>query len=218
MSLKFARIASLLVVAAAAGGSLWARPLLPDAPIATHFDLSGQVNGTMPRDVALIFGPAAALVIAMLMLWVIPLIMPKKATLERSSEAYGASVVMVVLLFGLVHGGLIAHALHYPFDLMKMILAGTGLLFIVIGNYLPKTRYNYVMGLRDPWTLSSEEVWDKVHRLAGPLYMLLGIGIVADAFLLPLPLAFMVMLAAVAAVIVVCLIYSYLTAKKLNVA
>ena len=49
------------------------------------------------------------------------------------------------------------------------------LLLAVLGNYLPKTRYNYVMGVRTPWTLSDERVWDQTHRLAGPLMMAGGV-------------------------------------------
>jgi len=218
MSLKFAKIASLAAVVAAAGFSLWARTQLPDAPIATHFDAAGHIDGYMPRDMALTFGPAFALVLVLIMLWVIPAIMPKKGSLERSSEAYGAVVVVLALFLGFVHFGLIARALHYPIDITRWALAGIGLLFIVIGNYLPKTRYNYVMGIRSPWTLSSEEVWDRTHRLAGPLHVLLGLAVLADAIVAPFPQAYIFMIGAAVAVTIICLIYAYIVAKRLDVA
>jgi len=218
MSLKFAKIASLAAVVAAAGFSLWARTQLPDAPIATHFDAAGHIDGYMPRDMALTFGPAFALVLVLIMLWVIPAIMPKKGSLERSSEAYGAVVVVLALFLGFVHFGLIARALHYPIDIPRWALAGIGLLFIVIGNYLPKTRYNYVMGIRSPWTLSSEEVWDRTHRLAGPLHVLLGLAVLADAIVAPFPQAYIFMIGAAVAVTIICLIYAYIVAKRLDVA
>ena len=218
MSLKFAKIVSLTAVLGAAGVSLWARGLLPDAPVATHFDASGHVNGTMPRDVALVFGPAAALSIALVMLWLLPVIMPKKATLARSSEAYGASVIIIVVFLCLIHAGLIVHALNAPIDLPRWALGGVGLLFLVIGNYLPKTRFNYVMGVRTPWTLSSEEVWDRTHRLAGPLHMALGALVLADAVLTPFPLAYMLMIGGVVIVTAISVIYSYIAAKRLNLA
>ena len=218
MSLKFAKIASLAAVAAAAGFSLWARSQLPDVPVATHFDAMGHVNGYMPRDKALAFMPIFGLVLVVIMLWIIPAIMPKKGRLERSSEAYGAVVVILALFLGLVHFGLIARALHYPIEVPRMTLAGIGLLFIVIGNYLPKTRFNYVMGIRSPWTLSSEEVWDKTHRLAGPLHVLLGLAVLADAIAAPFPQAYVFMVGAAVAVTVICLIYSFIVAKRLGVA
>ncbi len=218
MSLKFAKIASLAAVAAAAGFSLWARTQLPDAAIATHFDHSGHVNGYMPRDIALAFGPAFTLALVVIMLWIVPVIMPKKGSLERSSEAYGASIVILALFLSFVHFGLVARALHYPVEMPRMTLFGIGLLFIVIGNYLPKTRFNYVMGIRSPWTLSSEEVWDKTHRLAGPLHVLLGLGVLADAIVAPFPQAYIFMVGAAVAVTLICLIYSYWVAKRLGVA
>jgi uncharacterized membrane protein len=216
MSLKFAKIVSVVVVAAAAGFSLWARTQLTDAPIATHFDASGHVNGTMPRDVALAFGPAIALVIALVMLWLIPVVMPKKGSLARSSEAYGASVIVTMLFLGLVHVGLILRALNLPIDIPRWTLAGAGVLFIVIGNYLPKTRYNYVMGFRTPWALADEGVWDRTHRFAGPLHMLLGAAIVVDAIVAPFPLGYILMGAGATVVTVACVIYSYLAAKRLG--
>ncbi len=218
MSLKFAKIASLAAVAAAAGFSLWARTQLPDAPVATHFDAMGHVNGYMPRDKALAFMPIFGLILVVIMLWIIPVVMPKNGRLERSSEAYGAVVVVVALFLGFVHFGLIARALHYPVETPRLTLAGIGLMFIVIGNYLPKTRFNYVMGIRSPWTLSSEEVWDKTHRLAGPLYVLLGLAVLADAIVAPFPQAFVFMVGAAIAVTIICLIYSYVVAKRLGVA
>lgn len=218
MSLKFAKTISLAAVAAAAGFSLWARTRLPDAPVATHFDAAGHANGYMPRDMALAFMPAMCLGVWVVMLWILPLIMPKKGRLERSSEAYGASVVVLLLFLGFVHAGMIALALHYPVDLKRMVLFGTGLLFVVLGNYLPKTRFNYVMGIRSPWTLSSEEVWDRTHRFSGPLFMLLGAFILADAALAPFPLGFILMVVASAAVSLVCVAYSYIVARRLNLA
>ena len=218
MSLKFAKIASLAAVAAAAGFSLWARTQLPDAPVATHFDAMGHVNGYMPRDKALAFMPIFGLILVVIMLWIIPVVMPKNGRLERSSEAYGAVVVVLALFLGFVHFGLIARALHYPVETPRLTLAGIGLLFVVIGNYLPKTRFNYVMGIRSPWTLSSEEVWDKTHRLAGPLYVLLGLAVLADAIVAPFPQAFVFMVGAAIAVTIICLIYSYVVAKRLGVA
>ncbi len=216
MSLKFAKVASLAVITATAGFSLWARTLLPDAPIATHFDAAGHVNGTMPRDTALAFMPLVALGIAVFMLWILPAMMPKKASLERSAEAYGASVIVVMLFLALVHVGLIALAMHYPIDLKQAALVGAGVVFIVIGNYLPKTRYNFVIGIRTPWTLSNEEVWDRTHRLAGPLHMLLGALILADAWLVPFPWSYAVMAAGAGGVTLACVVYAWLVSRKLN--
>lgn len=218
MSLKFATVASLFTVAVAAGLSLWARTVLPDAPIASHFDASGHVNGHMPRDVALVFGPAVALGIAVVMLGIIPVIMPKKGRLERSSQAYGASVILVVLLICGVHAALVVRALGYPFNMPQWALGAVGVMFVVLGNYLPKTRFNYVMGIRDPWTLSDEAVWDRVHRVAGPLFMLLGVAIIADALFVPFPLAWMLMVGAAVIVTLICHGYAFITAKRLNVA
>ena len=86
-----------------------------------------------------------------------------------------------------------------------------GLLFILIGNYLPKTKQSYTMGIRLPWTLSSEENWNRTHRLAGFLWVLCGVLFIVMSFIgWSLPL-FLILLAVM---ILVPLIYSYLLYRK----
>ena len=91
------------------------------------------------------------------------------------------------------------------------ILAGVGGLFVLVGNQLGKSRSMYMIGIRTPWTLASEDVWIKTHRLAGKLMVLGGMVLVAAAFL---PLADAVIAALTLVVLVVAigvpLVYSFL--------
>ena len=67
-----------------------------------------------------------------------------------------------------------------------IITFSMGILFMMIGNYLSKTRSNFFIGIRTPWTLSSDAVWQKTHRLAGKLFMLSGLTIVIFCLFMPI--------------------------------
>ena len=85
-----------------------------------------------------------------------------------------------------------------------------GILFIVIGNYLGKIRSNYMMGIRTPWTLSSDLAWDKTHRLGGKLFMLAGLLLLLSALFLPVTWWVYVMLGTLFPMLIVLFVYSYL--------
>ena len=76
-----------------------------------------------------------------------------------------------------------AHALGYQFNVGFVMCLFMGILFAVLGNYLPKCRHNYTVGIKTPWTLASEDNWNKTHRMAGPLWLVGGIVIAATSFL-----------------------------------
>lgn len=73
--------------------------------------------------------------------------------------------------------------LGYEISIEKIVPAFTGLLFVIVGNYLPKSKQNYTVGIKLPWTLDSERNWNKTHRLAGYLWIIGGAIIFANSFL-----------------------------------
>jgi uncharacterized membrane protein len=85
-----------------------------------------------------------------------------------------------------------------------------GALFVVIGNYLGKTRSNFFFGVRTPWTLSSELSWARTHRLAGRLFVLSGLVIMLTAVVAPGPTTALVISLAIAGVVAIPVAYSYL--------
>ena len=119
---------------------------------------------------------------------------------------------------------------NQPFEISTLISVGSGAIFFllvfvgillaVIGNYMPKCRLNYTMGIRTPWTLSSEENWNKTHRLGGKIWVAAGILIAASGFLALVSdaaaqAAFVIMMAVVIAAALVPVGYSrYLYQKS----
>jgi uncharacterized membrane protein len=215
MRLRSEQILSLCLWLAVVAFSLWARFQLPDAPIATHFGLDGQPNGFSSRDEALAFFPIFMPVMALL-LWVLPVISPKKASLKRSQLAYDMAQLAIMAFLALAHVIVIVKALGVQIDIVSVLSLGTGFLFLIIGNFLPKTRFNYFMGVRTPWTLSDERVWDKTHRMAGPLFMLAGLVVILAACLLPQAWQTNILLSAALSASLISCVYSYIVSKRLR--
>ncbi len=214
--MKTEKILSLVLFVAMLGLSAWGHFHLPDGPVPIHYGLHGEVNGTLPRDKALIFMPVMALAMSVLFFWLLPAIMPKSVSPERFTATYGAVMLTVIVLFAGLHVMLVLSAAGLAMDHVRVITIGLGALFVVMGNLLPKTRLNYLMGIRTPWTISDERVWDKTHRFAGPLFVLGGFVAMAGAFLPEASARFAVLIAAISLPAVVSIAYSYLVSRALK--
>ena len=99
------------------------------------------------------------------------------------------------------------------FDISNFIIVFIGVLFMIIGNYMPKTKQNYTIGIKIPWTLDSEENWNKTHRFSGFIWTVGGFAILFTMFL-PNVIKFIVMLTVTFIMAFVPMIYSYMLYKK----
>lgn len=199
-------LASLGLTLVMSAVSLWALIRLPDTPIPAHWALDGRANAYARPASVLFILPGTALALTLLFL-VLPRIMPPQGDLSRSRVPYEATWLAVVLLLLLIHLGMVATAFGAPVDFLRLAVIGTGALLLVIGNYMPKVRYNYVLGIRTPWTLASERVWDRTHRFAGVSMLLAGLISLAGGILVPgnillIPVLLVPILAAVLATVV----------------
>lgn len=139
-----------------------------------HWNIAGQVDGWGSKTTGAFVLPGIIVAIY-LMLLLIPNLDPKKDRYEQFVKVYHifknyliAFMVLVYLVAGLA-------GLGYDVPVGLIIPIGIGILFILIGNYMAKIKMNWFMGIRTPWTLSSEEVWNKTHRMGGKIFMLGGI-------------------------------------------
>jgi uncharacterized membrane protein len=159
--------------------SAWAWTQLPaGAQVPIHWGLDGRVDGYAPREIGLFMLPLITAGVAAL-LAVIPRFEPRRANLERSGKAYAAIWVAVVALLGAVHVLSVAVALGAVLDIRRLLPIGIGLLFVVIGNYLPTVRPNYLVGIRTPWTLASDVSWVRTHRVGGRIFVIEGLALIA---------------------------------------
>lgn len=102
--------------------------------------------------------------------------------------------------------------LGYDIPIERIVPAFVGLLFIIIGNYLPKSKQNYTVGIKLPWTLNNEENWNKTHRLAGYLWIVCGLVMFVNSFLKIYWLPVFILI--ISGIVFVPAIYSYILYKK----
>lgn len=151
-----------------AGLALYSR--LPEQ-VPTHFDFSGNPNGWSSRPFA-VFGLPCLMAALNMFLHISLLRDPKRANMSAALKTISRWVIpaLSVLSCGLI----LTAAMGYPSHVETVIPLLVGILFLLVGNYLPKTKQSYTMGIRLPWTLESEENWNRTHRLAGFLWVAAG--------------------------------------------
>lgn len=193
--------------------AFWAYPQLGDR-VPTHWNLAGQVNGYSSRFTGAFLLPLILLGIY-IMFWIIPKIDPKKANYPAMSRIYWISMLAVIFFMSLIYIGALGVGLGYFETLPRWHFSGIGLLFIVLGNYFGKIKFNYFFGIRTSWTLASEEVWYRTHRFAGPIWMVGGILLVISGFL-PAQWVVPLFIAIIIAVAGVPTLYSYIQYRKLG--
>lgn len=166
---------SLLVVLAMFVVSFWAWFQLPaGASVPVHWGINGEANRYGGKVEGLLLLPFMTLAISVLF-YFLPRLDPKGENILRSGPAYRAMwIVLLFFMFGL-HLVTTGIALGFNLQINHFILPAVSALIIVIGNYMGKVRQNYLMGIRTPWTLANEEVWNRTHRLGGHLFVVSGI-------------------------------------------
>ena len=144
---------------------------LPDV-MATHFGINNEANGFSSKAIAVFGIPAFLLAV----LWLGAFVTSHDPKRQNISQKMFSLVLWIAPVISLA-----AAATMYPinlgYELDITFFSGLllGLMFIIIGNYLPKARQNYTIGIKIPWTLANEENWNRTHRLAGYLWMVCGI-------------------------------------------
>ena len=215
MTRKSVALAAMLVVATLAAISAAVALSLPaDAQLPTHWSLSGEADGFAGKCRALLIPPLMVAALSLLFFF-LPALEPRKQGLERSQSFYLWSWIAVLLMGAVMELTVVSVALRWPIHATSLIMGGIGAMLVLIGNQLGKTRSMYLIGFRTPWTLASEEVWIKTHRLAGKLMVGGGIVTMVSALLrFPSGLAATIMVATVAVVAGVPIVYSYLLWRR----
>ena len=198
------RIYRLAAVAFVAGGFIASAVLyerLPD-PMPIHFNWKGEADGWAAKPWGVFVFPAAMAAI-LLLFWALPWLSPRPFSLEKFTTTFHYIIACTLGFFLYLHAVFLAEALSAPIDVMRAFLGGTLLFLAAIGNVLGKVRRNFYVGVRTPWTLASDRVWNDTHRftarlltgacLAGFLLLLTPVPwyvpavLVAAALLAPVP-------------------------------
>ena len=208
-------LGAVAVILAVLTGTVVAYPLLPST-VPLHWDARGQVNGWGPRWSLFIFGPGM-MGLMVLVFAAIPWLSPKKFEVDSFRATYLYIMIVLVALLGYCQMLMVAAAmgssLGVTINMSRAIIGGVGLLVALMGNVLGKVRRNFFIGVRTPWTIASEPVWNATHRLAAKTFFAGGLIALVVAMLKG---PFWVALAAILTAVLTPAVYSLIFYKRLE--
>jgi len=180
--------------------------------IPTHWNFQGKIDnwGNSSSHILTI---NSVMIGVYLLFLALPYIDPRKKRYEQFKKIYHIFKNIIILFFALIFFITNLSAVGYNINVSTYIPLMVGLLFIVIGNYMGKIKMNWFMGIRTPWTLSSEETWNKTHQLGGKLFMLSGMFIALEGFL-PINYRLPIFILAIAIILIGTIFGSYLIYLK----
>ena len=187
-------------------------PFMPEQ-MASHWNTQGAVDGYTSKFLGLFLFPFIATGLTGLFL-AIPLIDPLKANIAKFRKYYDWFVALFLLFFQYLYILTILWNKNVSFDMMRALLPAMGVLFFYIGIMIQNAKRNYMVGIRTPWTLANDEVWNRTHLLGGRLFMAAGIIAAIGAIWPRYGLIFI--LAPVLLVTLVSVIYSYVIYRKVG--
>jgi len=166
------------LVALSAVVSVFAYPEMP-AEMATHWNASGDVDGTMSRELGLALLPALSLG-TLGLFYVLPRVDPRD-DFENFRFAYDAFALATIAFVGYVHGLVVLVNAGYEFGVLQGIAPAVGGLYVLAGYVTERTEQNWFVGVRTPWTLEDEQVWAETKQLVARLFTVGGVVAAAGA-------------------------------------
>jgi len=183
---------------------------LPDL-LASHWNVSGIVDAYIPKLTFIIGFPLLMVFINFLVILATTLDPKRK---HNSDQLVSFSYWIIPLLSLVVSTITYFFALGFPVNVSLIVTILCGLLLAVIGNYMPKIKPNYTIGIKVPWTLNDDDIWYATHRFAGPLWVIGGLLIIIYPLFTPPKLSFVLFLLTILILTIVPIFYAYLKAKS----
>lgn len=185
-------------------------PQMPER-MASHWNIQGQVDGHMLKFWAVFFIPLILVGVG-LFFFAIPRIDPLKANIEKFRKYYDGFIILFFIFMLSIYSQVILWNLGIKISPNVIIPIGLGLLFFYVGILCENTKRNWFIGIRTPWTLSSEIVWEKTHKIGGKLFKIAGLIALVGVFFQSYVLFFI--LAPVILVVAYTIVYSYFEYQK----
>jgi uncharacterized membrane protein len=187
-------------------------PRLPD-PMATHWNELGQPDGYGSRFMGLWFLPLMTIGLTLMLLGV-PYIDPLKKNIDKFRNEYYTFILLFVFFFFYLHIVSLLFNLGLKINLVSLMIPGFAGFFYYIGVMMGKAKRNYFIGVRTPWTLADDTVWDETHRVGAMGFKIAGILTLVGVFFPKI--AIWVMMVPVLLVSIFIVVYSYVIYRKLH--
>jgi len=183
---------------------------LPDQ-IASHWNAQGVVDGYSNKLNSVLMFPILQTVFFALLV-IIPRIDPKKKNIEKFQKYFLSFINIILIFIILIQSQIFLWNIGIHISATTIMPILMGILFIFIAQLLKNAKQNYTIGIRTPWTLASEKVWDKTHKLGGILFTVSG-GISILSVLLP-HYSLYILIGSILLSTIYLFVYSYLEYKK----
>ncbi|MFA5303244.1 MAG: SdpI family protein [Candidatus Nanoarchaeia archaeon] len=201
----------LIIITLTVFFSIYFYPLLPDV-IASHWNFKGIVDGYSNKEFMVWLFPMMMSIMYALFL-ALPYIDPKKRNYEGFSGFYHLFKAMILLILFMMFMGVGFYNLGGSVNITLLATVSIGSFMIFIGSFLKNIKPNWFMGIKNPWTLSSDNVWKKTHKIGGYFFMAFGAIIIACNFL-PEMLSIALFVVGIFLIVIGTTIYSYLVYTK----
>ncbi|HPX09912.1 MAG TPA: SdpI family protein [Candidatus Cloacimonas sp.] len=212
MKLRKSEIISLLIIMISFIIGIYFYSLLPDK-VASHWNARGEVDGYMSKFGGLFLMPIISLVLLLLFI-IIPKIDPLKHNIEKFRKYFNGFIVLMMLFLFYLYILTILWNIGVRFNFVHLLVPIFSIFFYYCGILIQKAQRNWFIGIRTPWTLSNEEVWNKTHKIGGKLFKIAGIISLIGILLPEYALFFVICPVIIASLFPV--IYSYFEYQKLS--
>ena len=192
--------------------ALFLYPQMPER-MASHWNIKGEVDGYMSKFWGLFLMPFTLLVLFLFFL-LIPKIDPLKENIKKFRRYFDIFILLITLFLSYIYLLTLLWNLGIRFDMGKVMIPALGLLFYYTGILTEHAERNWFLGIRTPWTLSNEEVWNKTHKLGGKLFKICGVAALLGIFFQNLALLFV--LIPVLFTTICTVIYSYFEYQRIR--
>lgn len=203
---------SFIIIAILIAVGLILLPQLPEQ-VPSHWNDQGQVDGYSSNLSGILLMPGILLA-TLLLLLVVPLIDPRKANIAKFRPLYNVFILCFVLFLAYLHILTLLAGLGVKIDMNRMLMPAFGLFFIFTGIMIRHAKRNYMIGIRTPWTLHSDVVWDKTHQVGGIAFIIAGALTMLTVFIPQF--AFPVMMVSVLLVAAGTIVYSYIVYRQVE--
>ena len=183
------------------------------AQISIHWNAAGDADGYGSKFIGLFLVPLISIGILLLYL-AIPLIDPLRKNIQKFRRYYDLIFILLLFFILYIHALTIVFNLGYVFNFSLMIIPAMAVLFFFMGGIMINSKRNWFVGIRTPWTLSSDVVWDKTHKLGGRLFQISGIIALIGIFFGNYIIWFILVPIIVSAI--VSFVYSYIVYRSIN--
>lgn len=208
--MRKSEIIVILIILISFAVGIYFYPQMPDR-VASHWNSQGKVDGYMSKFWGLFLMPIISLVMFLFFL-IIPRIDPLRANIEKFRKYFDWFIVLIMVFLFYLYLLTIAWNLGFRFNFVLSLIPAFSLLFYYLGVLIENAKRNWFIGIRTPWTLSSDRVWEKTHKIGGRLFKIIGVMTLLGIFFPSVALFFLIGIAILAGLYTA--IYSYLEYKK----